>query len=126
MKIFSKISVLYGIALVVLTAFFYAFYDSLFYKSFDPFFFYIASIYVVDLIYFQFLQLKVKRIDNPPISSLSGICLMGGLAIGAIIYITLGISEIQPSTIVAFFPIFLIITVWSGKKLWSKNKSVES
>lgn len=126
MKRFYKISVLYGIALAVLTAFFYAFYDSLFYKSFNPFFTFIASIYVMDLIYFQFLQVKVKRVHNPPISTLSAICLMVGLVIGTIIYLTLGKSEIQPSTIVTFFPVFLIITVWSGKKLWLKKSFVGS
>ena len=87
-----------------------------------PDFVFLIMIFLATVGYFQFLQLTIKRIENPPVTGLAGIALMGFLTVAIFGLLTLQVSQLRPIILAACSVTFLIVTIWTGKKLWMKDQ----
>jgi hypothetical protein len=115
---FKIITIGYSIILLIVSILFYAFPNKLTYGKMNFLFFYIMTIYLLNSLFYFFLQQKIKKMTSSLFSSLSTICLMGGLGVGSFILLLFGLSTIQPKMILLFSPLYFILTIWTGRKYW--------
>lgn len=82
--------------------------------------FFIGS-FLLTVIYFQLLQIKVTKREYPHIISLAGICFMTGFSFSTIILLIIGVSIFEPYMWTMFSLIYIIGTIWIDKKLWTMS-----
>jgi hypothetical protein len=117
-KTFGWISLGYVFLLSLATGIIYIFYDAFSYEKMNGLFFYLVVNYALDIVYFHFLQTKIKKRRYPGTSSLSAVCVSAALAIGIVFLLSIGKSQIDAFMLLIFFPIFAIATIFAGYRLW--------
>jgi peptidoglycan/LPS O-acetylase OafA/YrhL len=117
---FWKISVLYSLTLLLFSLTTYLYYD--FADGKTSWMIFSTGTFLLTIFYFRLLQLRVRKREYPPITSLAGICIMGGLAIGIFILLIVGVSTFQPYMWTMFSIIYIAGTIWTAKKLWTKTE----
>jgi len=117
---FWTISTTYSIILIIFSLTTYLFYDFVDGKTNWMIFF--TGTFLLTILYFQLLQLRVRRREYPPITSLAGICVTTGIAIGIFFLVIVDVSIFQPYMWTVFSIVYIIGTIWTAKKLWTKNE----
>lgn len=120
-KIFNQISFIYSLTVFALLVFFFVFNKEITYKKLNFLFFYMISILLLIITYYLFLQRQVRKMKFPDIISAASICMLGGLALGILILLSLSISIIQPLMLLVFTPIYIAIPVGIANWLWLKK-----
>jgi len=115
---FRKLTVWYAIILLTVSLLYFAFPDSFQFFKISFLFYYLMTIYLLNSLYYFALQQKIKKMTSPLFSSLSTLCIMGGLAVGIVISLLLQLSTIEPNMVFVFSPLYFILTVWTGKIYW--------
>jgi hypothetical protein len=80
-----------------------------------------VMVYLITIGYFQILQLKIKKLENPPMTSLAGIVLMGYLGLAIVVLLLLQVESIGQLIIAAILLTYIFATIWTGNKLWMKS-----
>jgi len=113
---FLVVSLIYSVALLLFPLLFQITKAAIEFRGIG--FIILAIIFVMTLAYFQTLQLRIKRIKNPPIVSLTVILLLGSLGVAIAVLLLFGVSNIEPLVVLLCLVTYLLVTIWISKKLW--------
>ena len=115
---FSRISLFYITAVAGLSIIFFLFHNKLSYKGVNFLLLYFISTILLNILYYFLLQRTVRIVKYPDITILSAFCTTGGFALGIIFPLLTGITKIQPIMLLVFAPIYMMLPVWVGYRIW--------